>query len=80
MRARIFRTLLILNLIVFQGASAAFGADSEIEQLKKELNEHLHTHAFSKCRSMGQVVKRHLKQTLQKNLMLVQKNLGKASD
>jgi hypothetical protein len=29
---------------------------------------------------MGQVVKRHLKQTLQKNLLLIQKNLGKASD
>lgn len=49
-------------------------------QLKNELNAHLHTRAFSKCQSMGQVVKRHLKQTLQKNLMLVQKNLGKGSD
>ena len=37
------------------------------------------TKLFGKCQSMGQVVKRHLKQTLQKNLMLVQKNLGKAA-
>ncbi len=51
----------------------------KIDQLKSELNEHLHTHAFSRCVSMGQVVKRHLKQTLQKNLMLVQKNLGKGN-
>ncbi len=49
----------------------------KINQLKNELNEHLHTHVFSRCHSMGQVVKRHLKQTLQKNLMLVQPNLGK---
>jgi hypothetical protein len=53
---------------------------AKISQLKNELNAHLHTRAFSKCQSMGQVVKRHLKQTLQKNLMLVQKNLGKNSD
>ncbi|MGK2863932.1 MAG: hypothetical protein ACSLE0_18510, partial [Chitinophagaceae bacterium] len=53
---------------------------SKIAQLKKELNAHLNTEAFSKCQSMGQVVKRHLKQTLQRNLLLVQKNLGKNSD
>lgn len=52
----------------------------KIEQLKRELNEHLHTEAFSRCKTMGQVVKRHLKQTLQKNLMMVQRNLGKNSD
>ena len=45
------------------------------------LSEHFQYNSFSaKCQSMGQVVKRHLKQTLQKNLMLVQKNLGKNSD
>jgi hypothetical protein len=52
----------------------------KIEQLKLELNEHLHTTAFNRCRTMGQIVKRHLKQTLQKNLMLVQRNIGKNSD
>ena len=52
----------------------------KIDQLKTELNAHLHTTAFSRCQSMGQVVKRHLKQTLQKNLMLVQRNLGKNTD
>lgn len=50
------------------------------EQLKKELGEYLQTNAFSKCRSMGQVVKTHMKQTLRKNLMLMQKNLGKEND
>jgi len=52
----------------------------KIRQLKEELNAHLHTHSFSRCQSMGQVVKRHLKQTLQKNLMLVQRNMGKNID
>ena len=52
----------------------------KIAQLKYELGEHLNTKLFAKCQSMGQVVKRHLKQILQKNLMLVQKNLGKNSD
>lgn len=52
----------------------------KINQLKKELNEYLHTHVFSKCHSMGQIVKRHLKQTLQKNLLLVQRNVGKTND
>lgn len=53
---------------------------AKIDQLKKELNAHLHTSLFNRCHSMGQVVKRHLKQTLQKNLVMVQRNLGKNSD
>jgi hypothetical protein len=50
----------------------------KINQLKKELGEYLKTSAYDKCHSMGEVVKTHLKQTLRKNLLLVQKNLGKA--
>lgn len=49
-------------------------------QLKEQLDKYFQTTVFSKCQSMGQVVKRHLKQTLQKNLLLIQKNLGKTSD
>lgn len=49
----------------------------KVEQLKSELGTYLHTNVFSKCRSMGEVVKTHLKHTLRKNLLLVQKNLGK---
>ena len=48
----------------------------KIEQLKKEL----HAPAFQKCHSMGEIVKTHLKQTLRKNLLLIQKNLGKTQD
>lgn len=54
--------------------------EEKTEQLKDQLNAYFQTDIFSKCRSMGQVVKRHLKQTLQKNLLLIQKNFGKTSD
>jgi hypothetical protein len=54
--------------------------NEKITQLKNQLNTYFHTDIFSKCQSMGQIVKRNLKQTLQKNLMLMQKNIGKTSD
>ena len=50
------------------------------EQLKNELNTCMETTLFSKCHSMGDIVKTHLKQILRKNLLLVQKNLGKTND
>ncbi len=79
------------TLITFRLASARYrikelldimakdeiSTQEKINQLKEELGRYLHTATFSKCRSMGDVVKRHLKQTLQKNLLLVQRNLGK---
>ena len=50
---------------------------AKVQQLKNELGEYLHTNAFQKCQSMGSIVKTQLKQTLRKNLLLVQQNLGK---
>ena len=50
----------------------------KVAQLKKELNEYLQSHSYDKCNSMGQIVKTHLKETLRKNLLLIQKNLGKS--
>jgi hypothetical protein len=55
-------------------------SEEKILQLKQQLNDHFKTTAFNKCSSMGQVVKRQLKQTLQKNLLMIQKNIGKSSD
>ena len=49
-------------------------------KLKEQLNDYFQTNVFNKCHSMGQLVKRQLKHTLQKNLMMIQKNLGKRSD
>ncbi len=52
----------------------------KIAQLKSELGEHFKTTAFDKCRSMGQIVKVHLKQNLRKHFLLIQKSLGKLED
>lgn len=52
----------------------------KINQLKDELNTYFNTTVFRKCKSMGDIVKTQLKHTLQKNLMLVQKDLGKHNE
>lgn len=49
----------------------------KLEQLKAELGAYMKTGSYEKCQNMGQMVKTHLKETLQKNLLLVQRNLGK---
>jgi hypothetical protein len=53
---------------------------AKLEQLMQELNTHFGTSIFSRCKSMGDVVKRQLKQTLQKNLMIIPKTHGRAND
>jgi len=56
----------------------AISLPEKTEQLKKELTAHFkEPSTYYKAKTMGQVVKRHLKQTLQKNLMLVPKGRGK---
>ena len=50
------------------------------EQLKQELALYNGKNIFGKSRSMGDVVKTHMKYTLKKNLLLVQKNLGKSNE
>ncbi len=52
----------------------------KINQLKDELNNYFNTSVFKKCKSMGDIVKTQLKHSLQKNLMLVQKDLGKHNE
>ena len=52
----------------------------KIIQLKSELAEHFQTTAFSKCKSMGQIVKVNLKLNLRKHFLLIQKSLGKSED
>lgn len=52
----------------------------KIAQLKSELGQHFQTNAFDKCKSMGQIVKVHLKQNLRKHFLLIQKSLGKLED
>jgi hypothetical protein len=51
----------------------------KLSQLKNELAETMHSNNYLRCHSMGEIVKTHLKQTLRKHLLLVQKNLGKTN-
>lgn len=70
------RLMELLNIM----SKDSISTPEKITQLKTELATYFHNNAFLKCTSMGQVVKRQLKQTLQKNLVLIQKNLGKFED
>jgi hypothetical protein len=45
----------------------------KIKILREELNEHFKTAYFGRCKTMGAIVKRQLKQILQQHLKLVQK-------
>jgi hypothetical protein len=52
----------------------------KLGQLKNELADFFGNPLFRKCSSMGQLVKRQMKQTLQKNLALIHKNQNQAED
>jgi len=49
-------------------------------QLRNELNAWSETSVYSRTKSMGQLVKTHMKQTLRKNLLLLQKQAGRFND
>lgn len=71
-----FRLMELLNIM----SRDKISTPEKLHQLRAELGEYFNSAAFYKCSSMGQLVKRQLKQTLQKNLALIQKNLGKFED
>lgn len=71
-----FRLMELLNIM----ARDKISSEEKLIQLRTELGEYFKAPAFEKCNSMGKLVKRQLKQTLQKNLALIQKNLGKFED
>ncbi len=53
----------------------------KVNQLKTELGlQYNNMNAFRKCSSMGQILKRNLKQTLQKNLLLIPKIKSRFED
>jgi hypothetical protein len=55
--------------------------DEKIEQLKQELSAHFNNTAFfQRAKTMGQLVKMQLKQSLQKNLLLIPKTKSKFDD
>jgi hypothetical protein len=71
-----FRLMELLNIM----AKDRISTPEKLNELRTGLAAHFHAPIFNKSKSMGQLVKRQLKQTLQKNLMLIQKNLGKFED
>ena len=71
-----FRLMELLNIM----SKDHISTPEKIFQLKTELAEYFKAPIFTKCSSMGQLVKRQLKQTLQKNLTYIQKNLGRFED
>ncbi|MDP4257035.1 MAG: hypothetical protein Q8937_02285 [Bacteroidota bacterium] len=71
-----FRLMELLNIM----SRDEISAPEKLLELKTGLAGHFSNPAFLKCHSMGQLVKRQLKQTLQKNLVLIQKNLSKFED
>ena len=64
------------------GNSFIVGSTKEkLEQLKAELATHFNANpSFGKARTMGQLVKRQLKQTLQNNLLLIPKSKSRFAD
>lgn len=68
-----FRLMELLNIM----SADTISPPEKLQALRQELSEHFNNPAFLRCRSMGQLVKRQLKQTLQKNLPHIQGHLGK---
>jgi uncharacterized protein YqgQ len=59
----------LLNIMIKDEISENY----KVKLLRSELNEHFNTTYFSKCNTMGAIVKRQLKQMLQKHLLQVPK-------
>ncbi|MFD2921354.1 hypothetical protein ACFS6H_16625 [Terrimonas rubra] len=63
-----YRLMELLNIM----AVDEIAPPEKVEQLKHELNEHFNTNIFSRCKTMGQLLKVQLKKTLRENLLLIQ--------
>ncbi|MES2330341.1 MAG: hypothetical protein V4539_12110 [Bacteroidota bacterium] len=62
-------------------ANDPISKEEKIEQLKQELSAHFNTQTFfRRAKTMGQLVKMQLKQSLQKNLLLIPKTKSKFDD
>jgi hypothetical protein len=66
----------LLNIMIKDELSENY----KVPILREELNEYFGTKTFSKCKTMGEIVKKQLKTTLQAAIANVQKGQGKFSD
>jgi hypothetical protein len=71
-----FRLMELFNIMIRDTISTP----EKMEQLKKELSAYFENPIYLKSKSMGQLVKFHLKNCLQKMLGHVQKTVGKYGD
>lgn len=69
----------LMDLLQIMGKDE-LSTPAKTEQLKAELNAYFESTYYSKAKTMGQVVKSHMKQTLRKNLLLLQKQSGRFND
>ncbi|MEP6846497.1 MAG: hypothetical protein ABI861_10855 [Panacibacter sp.] len=72
-RYRVMEILDIMN-------SDDISKHEKIEQLRVELADHFHEVHFLRCKTMGQLVKTQLKQTLHKSLAVIPKTKSKFAD
>ncbi|WP_460687210.1 hypothetical protein [Niabella aquatica] len=63
-----FRLMELLNIM----SRDTIAPVEKQQELIQQLNKHFHTEAFNRCKSMGQVLKLHLKYMLRGNLKLIQ--------
>jgi hypothetical protein len=76
MAAKRYRMAALLNIMTGDHISSK----DKQAQLRHELAEHFQSNAFLKCKTMGQIVKQTLKESLRKSLQRIRNNLGKISD
>lgn len=69
----------LMDLLKIMGRDE-LSTPAKTEQLKSELNAYFQTHAYDRPQTIGQLVKTHMKQTLRKNLLLIQKQSGRFND
>jgi len=71
-----YRIMDLMNIM----SGDVISTEEKTNQLKQQLADHFQSNQFLRCRSMGEIVKQTLRQSLKKHLGLIQKNLGKISD
>ena len=71
-----FRLMELFNIM----SHDLISTPDKLSELRTQLSGYFNAPVFLKCTSMGQLVKRQLKQTLQKNLFFIQKQTGNFND
>lgn len=76
MAAGRYRIMDLLNIM----KKDIISTNEKTMQLKDELAEHFQSNQFLRCKTMGELVKQTLRQTLKPHLSRIQRNLGKITD